>query len=291
MTHVGIIGAGTMGCGIAQCLAASGRQVVVVDPEAAALASGPDRLRQGVRAARLLRRGAGAAAEEILSRVRWRGRIEDLDGAGFVIECAPERSAVKREVFRALDAHCPPETVLASCTSAIPIGWLAAHTGRPDRVLGLHFMNPAPLTAAVEVVRAAGTGDDALRLAHELLDDIGKRGIVVGDGPGFVSNRLLMMLVNEAAAMLGAGTADAATVDRIFQDCFGHPMGPLRTADLIGLDTVRDTLLVLVEHTGDGRFTPCAPLTRLVEEGRLGRKSGGGFHDYPTRGIRDAGRR
>lgn len=278
--QIGVVGAGTMGCGIAQCLAEHGHQVMVSDPHADALAAGPGRVRAGLRTARLLRGGSGGA--EVLDRIAWVGEAGELAAARFVIECAPERPAVKERVFRELDAACPPETVFASCTSAIPIAELAAHTGRPDRMLGLHFMNPAPLTAAVEVIRTPATGADVLATALDLLAGIGKRGVVVADAPGFVSNRLLMSLVNEAAAVVLRGTADAATVDEIFQDCFGHPTGPLRTADLIGLDTILDTLAVLAERTGESRFEPCPLLTDLVQRGHLGRKSGKGFHTYAS---------
>ncbi|MFG2011649.1 3-hydroxyacyl-CoA dehydrogenase family protein [Micromonospora sp. NPDC048868] len=171
--------------------------------------------------------------------------------------------------------------MLASVTSAIPIDRLAASTRRPDRVVGTHFMNPAPLRDSVEVVRAPRTSADTLQRTLDLLTAIGKTGIVVADGPGFVINRVLMLTVNEAAEVVGQGTADAATVDRVFQECLGHATGPLRTADLIGLDTVVDTLLVLLECTGDPRFRPGRTLRELVDAGRYGRKSGSGFHTYP----------
>ncbi|MFP8884610.1 3-hydroxyacyl-CoA dehydrogenase family protein [Streptomyces mangrovi] len=277
---IGVVGAGTMGIGVAQCFAAAGHPVVVVDPDAAARASGPERLRSGVRAARLLRgRNAGPAGE----RVAWAAEPSALSGARFVVECAPERVPLKKAVLEELDRLCPPETVFASCTSAVPIGRLGSFTGRPDRVIGTHFMNPAPLKDTVEVVRSPHTGTHTVELTVDLLAGLGKKAIVVGDGPGFVSNRVLMLTVNEAAAVVEAGTADADTVDRVFQDCFGHATGPLRTADLIGLDTVLDTLDVLREHTGDERFRPTPLLARLVAEGSLGRKTGRGFHPYPTR--------
>ncbi|MFG1891652.1 3-hydroxyacyl-CoA dehydrogenase family protein [Micromonospora sp. NPDC049051] len=282
---VGVVGAGTMGLGVAQCLAAGGYDVVVVDPalgSAAGVAAARTRLRTELRQARLLRaRHADEPVTRVVERISWTDRVAALHRAGYVIECAPERIPLKERIFGELDAACPPETVLASVTSAIPIDRLAARTRRPERVVGTHFMNPAPLKDGVEVVRAARTGAEALRRTLDLLATIGKTGIVVADGPGFVLNRVLMLTVNEAAEVLGQGTADAETVDRLFRDCLGHPMGPLRTADLIGLDTVVDTLLVLFECTGDPRFQPGRTLRELVDAGRYGRKSGSGFHQYP----------
>ncbi|MFD1935535.1 3-hydroxyacyl-CoA dehydrogenase family protein [Nonomuraea mangrovi] len=281
MTGVGIVGAGTMGVGVAQCAAEAGHQVVVVDSDPAALAAGPVRLRDGIRMSRLLGRTPlepkGAA-----ERVRWVRDPAELHEAGFVVECVRERIPVKEAVLRRLDEVCPPETVFASCTSAVPITLLASYTNRPDRVIGTHFMNPAPLKDAVEVIRSPLTGAETLRRTTELLGTMGKEAIVVGDAPGFVSNRVLMATVNDAARVVQEGTADAAAVDRIFQECFGHAMGPLRTADLIGLDTVVDSLHVLLECTGDKGFEPCELLAELVAEGRTGRKSGRGFHTYRT---------
>ncbi|MGK5518181.1 3-hydroxyacyl-CoA dehydrogenase family protein [Micromonospora sp. URMC 107] len=282
---VGVVGAGTMGLGIAQCLAEGGYDVVVVDPavgSAGAVAAAVARLRTGLRQARLLTpRRAGEPVARVVERISWTDRVAGLDRAGYVIECAPERIPLKERIFGELDAVCPAATVLASVTSAIPIDRLAASTRRPDRVVGTHFMNPAPLKESVEVVRAPRTSADTLQRTLDLLAAIGKTGIVVADGPGFVINRVLMLTVNEAAEVVGQGTADAATVDRVFRDCLGHAMGPLRTADLIGLDTVVDTLLVLLECTGDPRFRPGRTLRELVRAGRYGRKTGSGFHEYP----------
>lgn len=281
---VGVVGAGTMGVGIAQCLAAAGHDVIVTDPSADALASGPDRLRAGLRMAVLLRKAqAGAAAqapERLLERIRWTSEPAELAPATFVVECARENIALKEEVFRTLGAVCDPATVLATCTSAIPVGRVAAQVEEPGRVLGMHFMNPAYAKDFVEVIRGDATTDATLQRAEALLASMGKKGIVVRDAPGFVSNRVLMATVNDAATVVQEGTADAADVDRIFQDCFGHAMGPLRTADLIGLDTIVDSLDVLLTLTGDAHFTACALLRELVTEGRLGRKSGRGFHTY-----------
>ncbi|MEU3554355.1 3-hydroxyacyl-CoA dehydrogenase family protein [Streptomyces fragilis] len=287
---VGVVGAGTMGVGVAQCFAAAGHPVVVVDPHPAARADGPERVRAWTRAVRLLR---GADSGPVEERLLWAAEPAALADAHFVVDCTPERVPVKEEAFRALDRICPDDAVFASCTSAIPIGHLGSFTGRPDRVVGTHFMNPAPLKDTVEVATSPATSEQTLRRTLDVLAVLGKQAIVVGDGPGFVSNRVLMLTVNEAAAVVEAGTADAATVDRIFQDCFGHATGPLRTADLIGLDTVLDTLVVLGRFTGDERFRPTPLLSRLVAGGNVGRKAGRGFHPYPsntsTRPSRPAG--
>ncbi|MBN6039789.1 3-hydroxyacyl-CoA dehydrogenase family protein [Amycolatopsis sp. 195334CR] len=276
MGNYAVLGGGTMGCGVAQCLAAVG-QVVVYEPAAAARGAGPGRVRDGVRLARMLRR-TGPAPDEVLDRIRWTDRWEQLDAPEFVVECVPERLPLKEKVLRAAEEHSAPGAVFASCTSAIPVDHLAGWLGDPGRMIGTHFMNPAPLKDAVEVARGPRTTEETLRRTTELLTRIGKKAIVVGDAPGFVSNRVLMLTVNEAATVLHEGTADAATVDEVFRECFGHRMGPLRTADLIGLDTIVDTLLVLLEFTGDPRFRPSPLLAELVAAGHLGEKTGRGFH-------------
>lgn len=268
-----VVGGGTMGCGVAQSLVTAGHSVVVLEPDSDARESGPSRMRDGLKLARLLGHASGTSAE-----VRWSGEWEDLSAAEFVVECAPERIPLKEDLFRTLESTCPSDAVFASCTSAIPIERLASCTKRPEQVLGMHFMNPAPLKPVVEVARTRQTSDDTLRRATHLLASMGKTALVVRDAPGFVTNRVLMSTINEAATVVQEGTADAATVDQIFQDCFAHKMGPLRTADLIGLDTIVDTLYVLLECTGDDRFVPCDLLTSLVQAGHLGRKTGRGFH-------------
>jgi 3-hydroxybutyryl-CoA dehydrogenase len=289
---VGIVGAGTMGVGVAQCFAEAGHRVVVVDNDPGALASGPARLRAGIRTATLLRRRSGATAPapapaptgapapraELL--VTFSAELADMAAALLVVECAREDEDVKEGILRELDRICGPEAIFASNTSCIPVSRLGSFTGRPDRVIGTHFMNPAPLKDAVEVIRAPETSDLTLERTEAFLARTGKHALVVRDAPGFVTNRVLMLTLNEAAAVLGEGTADAETVDRVFQDCFGHPMGPLRTADLIGLDTIADSLEVLRQHTGEDRFRPCPLLARLVAEGNVGRKSGSGFYQY-----------
>ncbi|MFI9255460.1 3-hydroxyacyl-CoA dehydrogenase family protein [Streptomyces sp. NPDC053069] len=287
---VGIVGAGTMGVGVAQCFAEAGHPVVVVDNDPGALASGPARLRAGIRAAALLRRGsrqarAGVHASRVESLVTWSAELADMAVALLVVECAREDEDIKEGILSELDRICGAEAIFASNTSCIPVGRLGSFTTRPDRVIGTHFMNPAPLKDAVEVICAPETSGLTVERTKAFLARIGKHALVVRDAPGFVTNRVLMLTLNEAAAVLGEGTADAETVDRIFQDCFGHPMGPLRTADLIGLDTIADSLEVLRRHTGEDRFRPCSLLARLVAEGNVGRKSGRGFYQYAPQHI------
>ncbi|MEV6138343.1 3-hydroxyacyl-CoA dehydrogenase family protein [Nocardia sp. NPDC051990] len=276
---VAVIGAGTMGSGIAQCLAQAGYQVEVVEPDRGVAERARRGIDEAVRLALLLGRGDRRTASGIGQRVRWAERIDELSAVGFVIECATERITLKERLFGELDRHCPEDAVLASCTSAIPIARLAAATERPDRVLGLHFMNPAPLTTAVEVVRGEQTAPYALARATDLVAALGKEAIVVGDRPGFVLNRVLMLSIAEAAATLDTGT-DAATVDALFEQCLGHRMGPLRTADLIGLDNVADTIEVLLRETGESHYRVPPALAALVDAGHFGRKTGRGFHDY-----------
>ncbi|MBF6236955.1 3-hydroxyacyl-CoA dehydrogenase family protein [Nocardia otitidiscaviarum] len=276
---VGVLGAGTMGAGIAQCLAQAGREVIVVEPDPTAVERARRGLDEAVRLALLLGRGDRRTALDTARRVRWSDTIDEFDAVDFVIECAVERIELKEKLFADLDRVCPADTVLASITSAIPIARLAAATARPDRVLGLHFMNPAPLTDAVEVVRGAATSPDTMARAADLLTALGKQPIVVGDRPGFVLNRLLMLSIAEAAALLDAGET-AATVDDLFEQCLGHRMGPLRTADLIGLDNVADTIEVLRRETGEQHYRVPPALAALVTAGHFGRKTGQGFHDY-----------
>ncbi|MEU4311711.1 3-hydroxyacyl-CoA dehydrogenase NAD-binding domain-containing protein [Nocardia sp. NPDC024068] len=279
MRSIGVVGAGTMGIGIAQCLAVAGHHAVVVDTDDAALARADTALRQAVRLALLLGRGDRAALTRAPESVEWTTDIAALHDAEFVIECVTEEPGLKTSVFRDLDRVCGAATALASCTSAIPIGRLAAATAHPERVLGLHIMNPAPLTGTVEVVRGAQTSAAALDLALAVVGEMGKDGIVVPDRPGFVINRVLMLSIVEAAAAVADGVS-AATVDTLFEGCLGHATGPLRTADLIGLDNVADTLTVLRTELNDDRYTAPPVLTALVAAGQYGRKTGQGFHDY-----------
>ena len=283
MRTVGVVGAGTIGRGLAQSLAMTGHEVVLVDIAEEALDDALAQIRRDRRFARMLgaqSAGAHEPVDTVLERLRPTTDHAELKAAEFVVENVVEDWDVKSEVYRILDSVCPEETVFAANTSCVPITRIGAQTRRPDRILGMHFMNPVPLKPVVEVIRAVHTSDATVETALRLLSGMGKQGIVVNDSPGFVSNRVMMLAVNEAAYLVYEGVADAASVDRIFTTCFGHRMGMLETADLIGLDTILRSVEVLHERFGDSKYRPCPLLRQLVDAGYLGRKSGRGFHTY-----------
>ena len=281
MQLVGVVGAGVIGPGVVQTLAQTGHDVVLVDVSQAALTRAEKELRRSVRSHHLVAgTGERLDVDRVLGRIRFTPEYDALGDAEFVIESTTESWSVKRAVFGQLDDVCTEACPLASNTSAIPITKIASATRRPERVVGAHFMNPVPLKPVVEVVPGRHTSERTLSLTIDLLKAMGKEAVVVGDAPGFVSNRVLMLTVNEAAFLVQERTASAYDVDDIFKRCFGHPMGPLETADLIGLDTVLRTLEVLQEELGDSKFRPCPLLESMVEAGTLGKKSGAGFHDY-----------
>ncbi len=280
MTDVGVVGAGVMGTGVAQSLAEAGHRVVLVDVSAEALESVPSEIRKGLSMSALLGAGTSRPADEVLGLIETTADYERLREVDFVVENTTEKVEVKAEVYPRLDAVCPPHAVFAVNTSAIQIARLAALTKRPEKVVGMHLMNPVPLKPTVEVIRSAQTSDETIETTLDLLRSMGKEGIVVNDSPGFVSNRVLMLTVNEAIAVLADGVAAAEDIDRIFKTCFGHKMGPLETADLIGLDTILNSLVVLRDSFGDAKFEPHPLLSKKVAAGEHGRKSGQGFYGY-----------
>jgi len=270
-----VVGAGQMGGGIAQVVAASGRQVFLHDAAPGATERGLQAMRKSLD--RLAAKNGELDPEEILARVE---PVDDLVEAELMIEAVVEEPAVKEDIFRRADDALPATAVLASNTSSIPIGSLAAVTSRPDRVIGMHFFNPVPVMALVEVVRARETSDETTEAIVELARELGKTPAEVHDFPGFVSNRILMPLVNEAAYALYDGVAEAEAIDTIAKLGFNHPMGPLALADLIGLDTCVAIMEVLEKGLQDRKYAPCPLLRQYVRDGRLGRKSGRGFYDY-----------
>jgi 3-hydroxybutyryl-CoA dehydrogenase len=278
---LGVVGAGVMGTGIAQRAARAGLSVVLVDRGPEPLERARRRMVDDLRLERMLQGGAGAPPAETLARITFTSTLEDIRRATFVVESIHERVVDKERLFRELDACCPPEVCFASNTSAIPIAHLAAVTRREPRVLGMHFMNPVPLKPTVELVRATRTHEDTVASAKDLLQRMGMDCVEVGDGPGFVNNRVLMLAVNEAIALVAEGVAPPANVDRIFTTCLGHKMGLLATADLIGLDVILDTLIVLEAFAGP-KYRPHPYLADMVRRGLLGRKSGEGFFPYPN---------
>jgi 3-hydroxybutyryl-CoA dehydrogenase len=218
--------------------------------------------------------------ETILGRVTCSTDYGALSEVDFVVENVTESWSVKKDVFGRLDAACPERCILASDTSAISITRIASATNRPDRVIGLHFMNPVPMKSAVEMIRAVHTSDETIERTKTLLSQMGKEWIQVNDSPGFVSNRVLMLTINEAVYLLAEQVASAEDIDRVFKDCFGHSMGPLETADLIGLDTILYSVEVLYESYSDSKYRPCPLLRKMVDAGYHGRKSGKGFYTY-----------
>lgn len=281
MASIAVLGAGVMGAGVAQDLARAGRNVVLVDTEETALERARSEIPRQLRLQRLFGGGDDAESPDaVLRRITFTTELERCRDAELAIENVPEDWDVKRALYERLDGLAAPACIFASNTSAIPIARIAAVTGRPDRVIGTHFMNPVPMSTTVEVVRGPQTSDDTLARTSALLDELGKQAIVVGDGAGFVTNRVLMLMINEAVRLLEEKRAEARDIDRIFKACAGHKMGPLETADLIGLDTVRATLEVLRESTGDARYAPCSLLASMVDAGLHGRKSGQGFFGY-----------
>ncbi|HZP74405.1 MAG TPA: 3-hydroxyacyl-CoA dehydrogenase NAD-binding domain-containing protein [Gaiellaceae bacterium] len=272
--HVLVVGAGQMGGGIAQVVAGSGRRVSLHDPYPGAVDKGLDAMRASLE--RLEAKG-GPPAAETLARVNG---VDGLVAADLMIEAITEDAAAKEDVFRRADEVLPAEAILASNTSSIPITSLAAVTSRPEHVIGMHFFNPVPVLRLVEVIRAEQTSDETAAAIVELARDLGKEPAEANDFPGFVSNRILMPFINEAAYALMEGVAEPEAIDTIAKLGFAHPMGPLALADLIGLDTCVAIMDVLHRGLGDPKYAPCPLLRRYVQAGRLGRKSGRGFYSY-----------
>jgi 3-hydroxybutyryl-CoA dehydrogenase len=272
--HVLVVGAGQMGAGIAQVVAASGRRVSLHDAAPGATERGLAAMRKSLE--RLAEKG-GADADEVLGRVE---AVEEIVPADLLIEAVVEDAGVKEGIFRRADEVLPDAAILASNTSSIPITSLAAVTGRADRVIGMHFFNPVPVLKLVEVIRAVQTSDETAAAIMALAEDLGKVPAQANDFPGFVSNRILMPFINEAAYALMEGVAEAEAIDTIAKLGFAHPLGPLALADLIGLDTCVAIMDVLHEGHGNPKYAPCPLLRQYVAAGRLGRKSGQGFYTY-----------
>jgi 3-hydroxybutyryl-CoA dehydrogenase len=278
--QVGVIGAGTMGNGIAHVFARGGFQVMLCEVEQRFLDRGLDAIRKNLDREAAKGKLTVEEAEAALGSIRGTLRGTDLAECDFVIEAAPERFALKQELFMVLDNLLKPEVILASNTSSISITKLGAQTQRPGNVIGMHFFNPVPVMKLVEVVRGLETTDQTFAQVKALAEALGKTPVEVNDAPGFVSNRVLMPLLNEAMYAVMEGVATASAIDQVFQLGMAHPMGPLALADFIGLDVCLDIMRVMVEGLGDPKYRPCPLLIRMVDAGWLGRKSGRGFYQY-----------
>jgi 3-hydroxybutyryl-CoA dehydrogenase len=277
---VGVVGAGTMGNGIAHVFARNGFPVVLCEVEQRFLDRGLEAIRRNMERETAKGKVTAVEAEKALGLIRGTLQGQDLGVCDFVIEAAPERFALKQELFMELDAVLKPEAILASNTSSISITRLAAQTHRPAQVIGMHFFNPVPVMKLVEVIRGLETTDETFARVKALAETLGKSPVEVQDAPGFVSNRVLMPLLNEAMYAVMEGVATPAAVDQVFQLGMAHPMGPLALADFIGLDVCLDIMRVMVEGLGDPKYRPCPLLIRMVDAGWLGRKSGRGFYQY-----------
>lgn len=281
MAKVGVVGAGVMGAGVAQNLAQSGFEVILLDLTQDILERAQQEIYNNIRFQAFFNKNKdGPEPEAVLERIRFETDYQLLTDVDFVIENANEKWNIKKEIYLKLDSICPPHCILLVNTSCISITRIASVTKRPGQIIGVHFMNPVPMKDTVEAIRGFHTSEETMAKTKELLAAMGKECIVVNDYPGFVSNRLSHLLMNEAAFVVQDQVATAQEVDEIFKKCFGHKMGPLETADLIGLDTVVDSLDVLYESYQDSKFRCCPLLRKMVDAGLKGKKSGQGFYSY-----------
>ncbi|PSH03100.1 MAG: 3-hydroxybutyryl-CoA dehydrogenase [Acidobacteria bacterium] len=277
---VGVVGAGTMGNGITHVCAKAGFNVILVDVEQRLLERGIATIEMNLQ--REVAKSKLSPAERDMALARIQGTLSSdlLASCQLVIEAASERFEIKQSLFQQLDQRCPAETILASNTSSISITKLAAQTKRPDRVIGMHFFNPVPMMKLVEVIRGLATSDETFATITAIAERLGKTSVAVNDSPGFVSNRVLVPMINEAVYAVMEGVATPEAVDEVFKLGMAHPMGPLALADFIGLDVCLDVLRVLHSGLGDPKYRPCPLLVKMVDAGWLGRKSGRGFYEY-----------
>ncbi|MEX2583787.1 MAG: 3-hydroxybutyryl-CoA dehydrogenase [Gemmatimonadota bacterium] len=278
---VAVVGAGTMGNGIVHLLAVHGHDVTMIDVRKEALEKALGTIAANID--RQIRKGDLEAAEKesALGRIRTELEVAAAAGADLVVEAASENRELKFQIFRQLDEVAPARAILATNTSSISITEIAAQTARPEQVVGMHFMNPVPVMKLVEVIRGLSTSDETARVVTELAESLGKTVAAAEDYPGFVSNRILMPMINEAVFCLMEGVADRDSIDTVMKLGMNHPLGPLALADLIGLDTCLAIMEVLHDGLGEDKYRPCPLLRKYVAAGRLGRKTGEGFYSYP----------
>lgn len=276
----GVVGSGQMGNGIAQVAAASGLDVIMSDIKEEFVEKGKANIAKNLNRSVDKGRLDSQEAEAILGRIKTTTELKDMADVDFVVEAAVEKEDLKFKIFQNLDAACPPHVILSTNTSSIPIGRIAAQTGRPDKVIGMHFMNPVPVMKLVEVIKGLATSEETFKITWSLCQKFGKTAAEANDFPGFIANRILMPMINEAIFCLYQSVGKPEDIDTVMKLGMNHPMGPLALADLIGLDTCLAIMETLFDGFKDSKYRPCPLLRKYVETGWLGRKSGRGFYNY-----------
>lgn len=277
----GVVGSGVMGTGVAQVFAQAGYETIVVDQSKEQMERTKQKIRESIRFQKMMTKVAPKEkAEAVLNRIQFTTDLSALREVSFLVENVTENWEIKKEVYQQLNTICSPDCIFGVNTSAISITRMGSLVNHPERVIGIHFMNPVPLKPMVEVIRGYHTSEETLNKTCSTLERLGKSSVIVNDSVGFVTNRAMMIFVNEAVFMVQEQVATTEDIDILFKQCFGHKMGPLQTADLIGLDTILKSLEVLYEGYNDSKYRPCPLLKKMVDAGLHGMKSGQGFYSY-----------